>query len=104
MQTASSFLLMTQKIPADKKRHFYVGILMGIVLQVTAWWLLPLQPVLATLLVLVAVVAISYGFELFSKITGRGIYDFADAVASVLGGVAGMAITILSLWLIAAGQ
>jgi len=33
---------------------------------------------------------ISYGFELFSKITGLGRYDFMDAVASAIGGVIGI--------------
>jgi hypothetical protein len=81
---------MLKKIAPDKWRHFYAGILMGAVLQGLGLWLLASQPTLATLIVLFVVIAVSYGFELFSKYTGMGIYDFMDAVASVIGGLAGM--------------
>ena len=43
---------------------------------------------------------ISYGFELFSLITGLGVYDFMDAVASVIGGVLGLGLALLACsWL-----
>ena len=64
---------------------------MGSVIQALMWWLLPAQPALAILVTLIIVIAISYGFELFSKITGKGYYEVMDAVAAVLGGVIGMA-------------
>lgn len=86
---------MFKNIAPDKWRHFYVGIPMGAVLQGAANWLLPGQLVTSTLIALAAVAAISYGFELFSKITGMGHYDFMDAVASVIGGVLGMGIALL---------
>jgi hypothetical protein len=41
------------------------------------------------------VIGVSYGFELFSKITGIGRYDFVDAVASTIGGSLGMGVTLL---------
>lgn len=91
---------MFKKIAPDKWRHFYVGILMGAFLQGLAWWLLPGSMGLATLIALAIVVAVSYGFELFSLITGMGIYDFMDAVASVIGGVVGMGAALLvGYWL-----
>ena len=90
---------MLKKIAPDKWRHIYVGILMGIVLQAAAFWLLRQQLVMGTLIVLFIVIAISYGFELFSKITGWGVYDIWDAVASVAGGVAGMALAAIIYWL-----
>lgn len=84
---------MLKKIAPDKWRHFYVGIAMGIFLQLVCYWLLP-ELLWATVIAFVVVVAISYGFELFSLITKIGHYDFYDAVASVIGGVLGMGITI----------
>ncbi|MBA2499214.1 MAG: hypothetical protein H0V30_05760 [Chitinophagaceae bacterium] len=89
---------MVKKIAPDKWRHFYTGILMGLLLQI----LLPLfftSIATATFIVLFLVIIISYGFELFSLITGFGHYDFMDAVASVLGGLAGMGLVLFfQIW------
>lgn len=92
---------MFKKIAPDKWRHFYTGIPMGAVLQAAGWWLFPENLLLATILAFLAVCAISYGFELFSKITGMGIYDFMDAVWSAIGGVIGMGLTFLLRFLFA---
>ncbi|RYY58430.1 MAG: hypothetical protein EOO05_16485 [Chitinophagaceae bacterium] len=81
---------MRRKIAPDKWRHLIVGILMGAFLQVALLWLIPGHPYLATAAALFAVVGISYGFELFSKFTGKGVYEIADAVFSIAGGVLGM--------------
>jgi len=83
---------MFKKIAPDKWKHFYAGILMGVILQIIDSWLFPNQPMLSTIITLVIVIIVSYGFELFSKITGFGIYDIMDAVASIIGGIAGMGI------------
>ena len=91
---------MFKKIAPDKWKHFYVGILMGLVLQAGSLWLLPNWPLLGTSIVLMIVIAISYGFELFSKFTGLGVYDIMDAVASVIGGVLGMIVAALAMWLL----
>ena len=88
---------MAKRIAADKLRHFYAGIPMGIVLQMLVHWLYHAPLVESVLIALAGVVAISYGFELFSKITGLGIYDFMDAVASVIGGVIGMGMVLFVL-------
>ena len=89
---------MLPKIAPDKWKHFYVGILMGAVLQGLGWWLLPGHIGLSVVIVLAIVIIVSYGFELFSLVTGRGHYDFMDAVASVIGGSLGMgAVLMLSL-------
>ena len=80
---------MLKKIAPDKWKHFYVGILMGVIVQLIDRWLF-VNPVLSVIITLLIIIIISYGFELFSKITGIGRYDFMDAVASVIGGVAGM--------------
>jgi hypothetical protein len=67
---------------------------MGAVLQGIGWWLLPGQPGLSIIIVSAIIIAISYGFELFSLITGKGHYDFMDAVASVIGGAVGMGVAL----------
>lgn len=90
---------MLKQIAPDKWRHFFAGIIMGSLLQIFMWWLLPVHLGWVTLIVVILVVAISYGFELFSKVTGKGRYDFMDAVASVIGGVIGIG-TILILLLL----
>jgi hypothetical protein len=91
---------MFNRIARDKWRHFNVGIIMGAFLEAFGWWLWPANPGWISLAVFLIVVAISYGFELFSKITGKGRYDFLDAVASVIGGVIGMAAAFLLLILL----
>lgn len=77
-----------------------MGILMGAVLQSAAWFVFPVQPIAGILVVLAIVVLISYGFELFSLISGRGHHDIKDAVASIIGGVVGMALNWGALWLL----
>ena len=86
---------MIRKVAPDKWKHFFVGIVMGIVLQGFVSFLLRDHLILATVIAFILVIVISYGFELFSKTTGLGIYDFIDAVASVIGGLLGMALTLL---------
>lgn len=81
---------MFNRIARDKWRHFYVGIVMGAFLESFGFWVWPKNVGKVSFLVLIIIIAVSYGFELFSKITGKGRYDFLDAVASVIGGVIGM--------------
>jgi hypothetical protein len=90
---------MFKKIAPDKWKHFYAGIVMGLILQGLAIWLLSSMPALGTAICLFVVMAVSYGFELFSKVTGIGVYDFMDAVASIIGGVAGMGLAWLLVWI-----
>jgi hypothetical protein len=87
---------MAKRIAPDKWKHFFVGIGMGLVLQGFVSFLLKDHIGLATLIAFVLVMAISYGFELFSKFTGMGHYDFIDAVAGALGGVLGMGAMLLA--------
>jgi hypothetical protein len=86
--------MVMKKIQPDKWKHFFVGIIMGGVLQAFAYWLLFDHHFLATLIAFILVLAISYGFELFSLFTGKGHYDFVDAVAGAIGGVLGMGVVI----------
>lgn len=80
------------KIARDKWKHFFVGIAMGLLLQGFLYFLLPGHKIIASIIALVIVIAISYGFELFSKFSGKGHYDVMDAVASTIGGVLGMVV------------
>lgn len=78
------------KINRDKWKHFYVGIALGIM---TTWlchlyW--PLQPVLAIVVSFIIIIAVCYGFELFSLTTGRGHYELKDALAGIIGGTLGL--------------
>lgn len=79
-----------KKIEPDKWKHFYVGIAMGIVLQSFLFFLIDGHKMLAAVIAFVLVVVISYGFELFSKVSGKGHYDVIDAVAGIIGGTIGM--------------
>ena len=87
---------MFSKIKADKWRHFIAGIPMGAILQALSSFFLQGDIVLATVIAFVIVLFISYGFELFSKITGLGHYDVMDAVVSAVGGVLGMCLSLLA--------
>ena len=66
---------------------------MGGFLQAVIFWLLPGSFMTATIIVVLMIVVISYGFELFSKFSGLGHYDIYDAIASVIGGVIGQSVT-----------
>jgi hypothetical protein len=79
-----------KKIERDKWRHFYLGICMGVFLQLIALWLMPDTVGRGVLIVLLVVIAVSYGFELFSKFTRLGYYEILDAIFSIAGGIIGM--------------
>ncbi len=68
---------------------------MGIVLQAFIFFLLKDHLGMATAIAFIVVIVVSYGFELFSKISGLGHYDFWDAVASAIGGALGISLTLL---------
>jgi VanZ family protein len=83
------------RIAQDKWKHFWVGIAMGLLFQAVGMYLLPMHLYVATAVSLVIVVAISYGFELYSKFTGHGHYEVMDAVAAIIGGVLGMGVVVV---------
>lgn len=83
---------MAYKIEPDKKKHFWVGIPLGVLLQFGCSCILPIHPLLASVATLALLVAGCYGFELFSLLTGKGHADHLDAVAGIIGGLIGMAI------------
>ena len=92
---------MMKRIAPDKRRHFFAGIIIGFVLEFAGWWFMPDRLPVVTVFVFILVLGISYGFELFSKITGKGRYDFLDAVASVIGGLIGMGAAFLLIVILA---
>jgi VanZ family protein len=91
---------MLNKIAPDKWKHFIVGILMGLFLQILGLLVFQAHYIVSIVLVFLLVAAISYGFELYSKYTGRGHYEVMDAVASIIGGVLGMAavLAVKAIW------
>jgi glycopeptide antibiotics resistance protein len=86
---------MFKKIPRDKWKHFIVGIGMGVFLQGLFFHALHLSIATASIWSISLSIVISYGFELFSLITGKGHYEVLDAVAGVLGAAIGMAVVTL---------
>lgn len=80
------------KIAPDKWKHFYVGIVLGAIFHAGALFYLQLSLWPAFFLALAVVIVIGYGFELFSLVTGWGHYDVMDAVATVIGGLPGIAL------------
>ena len=81
---------MFGKIAPDKKKHFFVGIPLGVFLQLFTSLYFYNSPGYALLSSFAFLCAICYGFELFSKITGRGHADNMDAIAGILGGIIGI--------------
>lgn len=82
------------KIPRDKLRHFIVGAFAGAFLQGVALLVFGGNMTSSIIGAFLAVLAINYGFELFSAITKIGVYDLLDAVAGTIGGLLGMLIVL----------
>ena len=83
------------KIAPDKKKHFWVGMLMGAIFRIFTLYLFPQHYIISIIITFVLIVALTYGFELFSLITKRGHYEILDAVAGTIGGTIGMVIILL---------
>jgi hypothetical protein len=79
----------------EKCMHFFVGITIGVVAQALIWWLLPPQIKLITVVTLMLVMVLNYGFDLISKIEGKGSYDVLNAAAGTIGGAVGMAVILV---------
>ena len=81
---------MAFKIADDKKKHFLVGIPLGLLLQLISSIFFTVYPATATILSFIVLAAICYGFELLSLITGKGHADNMDAIAGIFGGIIGI--------------
>lgn len=88
------------KIPPDKWKHIIVGILMGILFLVIVHTFFSQYLVIGYIISFLLIAVIGYGFELFSLFTGLGHYDFMDAVATIVGGLVGIAIALSGMAII----
>jgi len=79
------------KIKADKWRHFYAGAGIAILLC-SIGALMNINLKLVFIFAFIILVCVSFGFEIFSLISGLGRYDIWDAVATIIGGTVGMGI------------
>lgn len=78
------------KIAPDKKKHFWVGMLMGAIFRIFTLYFFPQNYGLGILITFILIIALCYGFELFSLIAKIGHYEILDAVAGIIGGSIGM--------------
>lgn len=85
------------KIAPDKWKHFYVGIALAILSFGFFRYLFPFRTATIIALSLGIVVSVSYVFELFSLVTGKGHYEMMDAIASIIGGSVGILLALLFL-------
>ncbi|MCW3118152.1 MAG: hypothetical protein JWM28_2234 [Chitinophagaceae bacterium] len=86
-----------KKIAPDKWKHFYVGIPSGAVIYGLAILNWPQQKPIAIAVSFLILVAVCYGFELFSLLTGKGHYEVNDALAGILGGTIGIFVVLFFL-------
>lgn len=84
-----------KKIEQDKWKHFWVGIPLGVLLQVICFYSFA-YPHTAIIIAVILLILICYGFELFSLITKLGHHDLIDAVAGIVGGAVGIAVVLIS--------
>jgi len=90
------------KLAPDKKKHFWVGMLMGAIFHILVIFFIPQNFWLSILITFILIVALCYGFELFSLITKLGHYEVMDAIAGIIGGVIGMGVILLLQYIRAA--
>ncbi len=85
-----------KKWEPDKWKHFYVGIPLGFVLQAVVVFFFSFPAGIASLVAFGGLVAVCYGFELLSLVSGKGHYDLMDAIAGIAGGSIGIAL----IWMV----
>jgi hypothetical protein len=85
------------KITPDKWKHFFVGLVLGAIASLFLYYFFRFQ--LATIIAvsLGTVATISYVFELFSMVTGKGHHEIMDAIAGIIGGAVGISIVLFIL-------
>lgn len=69
--------------------------LMGAIFRIFTLYFFPDQYIWSIVFTFILIVVLTYGFELFSLITGKGHYEVMDAVAGTIGGTIGMGIILL---------
>ncbi|WP_126972202.1 hypothetical protein [Gynurincola endophyticus] len=91
---------MFQNVAPDKKKHFWVGLAMGIVLQFFGLMIFHFHWAIILVIAFLVCFLIAYGFELFSKFTGWGHYEVNDAIATVIGSLLGLILTTVMYYII----
>jgi len=77
-KTINSIVRYPEKIPADKRLHMLIGVVAVSMLTIFTVNVVIVMPALITL---------SWGIEFFQKWTKSGTYDNYDALAVVAGGL-----------------
>ena len=85
---------MLNNFAMDKWKHFITGIAIGVAMQVCLWLVLPPQIKLVTLISLISLMVLNYGFDVHAK-RKKGNYEVLDAAAGTIGGVIGMTVILL---------
>ena len=88
-------MIIMKRVELYKLKHFLMGISIGVALELALWKILPAQLKLVTVITLLGVMIINYGFELYSKVKNKGEYEVLDAVAGTVGGAIGMAVILM---------
>ena len=88
--------MIMKRVELYKLKHFLMGISIGVALELALWKILPEQLKLVTVLTLLGVMVMNYGFEVYSKIKNKGEYEVLDAVAGTVGGAVGMAVILVA--------
>ena len=76
--TFEKIMRLPEIIPCDKRLHFLIGVILTSLLAC-----FKLNP----LLILVFIVLIAFGIEIYQKITYTGEYEILDAVAVIIGSI-----------------
>jgi hypothetical protein len=84
-----------KKMNWEKCKHFFIGITIGVVTQALIWWFLPPQIKLITVVSLMLIMVLNFGFDLFSKIKGKGGYELLNIAAGTIGGAVGIAVILI---------
>jgi len=74
----NSILRYPEKLRCDLRLHMLLGVVVVAILTIFTVNIFVIAPILVT---------VSWGIELFQKITKSGTYDNYDAVAVVVGGL-----------------
>ncbi len=85
---------MLNNLAMDKWKNFMTGIAIGVATQASLWMILPPQIKLVTLVSLIAVMVLNYGFDVYAK-RKKGNYEVLDAAAGTIGGVIGITLILL---------
>lgn len=85
------------KIAPDKWKHFFVGLVLAAATYLVAHYFFNFRTATVIVVSLGMVVTVSYVFELFSLVTGKGHYELMDAVAGIAGGAVAIAILLFAL-------